>query len=55
MKPFLHIQNFLQENNISDYITVNFFGAYRAKKVNNENIKRYLRYLTETKKDKQFI
>ena len=27
----------------------------RAKKVNNENIKRYLRYLTETKKDKQFI
>lgn len=46
---------FLQENNISNYITVNFFGAYRAKKVNNENIKRYLRYLTETKKDKQFI
>lgn len=54
-KSAVEIQNFLQENNISDYITVNFFGAYRAKKVNNENIKRYLRYLTETKKDKQFI
>lgn len=54
-KSAVEIQNFLQKNNISDYITVNFFGAYRAKKVNNENIKRYLRYLTETKKDKQFI
>ena len=54
-KSAVEIHNFLQENNISNYITVNFFGAYRAKKVNNENIKRYLRYLTETKKDKQFI
>lgn len=54
-KSAVEIQNFLQENNISDYITVNFFGAYRAKKVNNKNIKLYLKYLTEITRGKQFI
>ena len=51
----IEIQQFLEKNNITNYITVNFFGAYRAKKVNNENIKRYLNYFTETRRNKQFV
>lgn len=51
----IEIQRFLQKNNIRDYISVNFFGAYKAKKVNSENIKNYLKYLTEITKGKQFV
>lgn len=43
----IEIADFLAKNNIKNYLAINFFGAYRAKKVNNENIKRYLKYLTK--------
>lgn len=49
------ITNFLKENGIKDYFTVNFYGAYRAKKVNNENIKRYLSYLDRITNHQQFV
>lgn len=41
----IEINTFLQENKIKNYIAINFYGAARVKKVNNENIKRYLDYL----------
>lgn len=40
------IQNFLQENNISNYIALNFFGAGSARRFNEKSIKSLLDYLT---------
>ena len=54
-KSAVEIERFLAENHIRRYITVNFYGAYRAKKVNNENIKKYLRYLTEVSESKPLV
>ena len=51
----VEIKAFLTQNNICDYSTINFYGAYRIKKVNNENIKKYLRYLTDMTNGKQFV
>lgn len=49
------IEDYLKENSIDNYITVNFYGAARIKKVNNENIKKYLSYLSEATNGKQLI
>ncbi|MGC7589151.1 glycosyltransferase family 9 protein [Bisgaard Taxon 46] len=43
----VEIAEFLQENKLEHYIAINFYGAARIKKVNDENIKRYLAYLTK--------
>ncbi|WP_424405329.1 glycosyltransferase family 9 protein [Pasteurella sp. PK-2025] len=43
----IEIAEFLQENKLEHYIAINFYGAARIKKVNDENIKRYLAYLTK--------
>lgn len=51
----IEIEQFLIKNNIRDYSTINFYGAYRIKKMNNENIKKYLRYLTDINNGKQFV
>lgn len=39
------IIEYLEKNNIKNYIAVNFYGAARTKKVNNQNIPKYLAYL----------
>lgn len=43
----VEIAEFLQENKLEHYIAINFYGAARAQKVNDENIKGYLAYLTK--------
>lgn len=49
------ISQFLAENALQNYIAVNFYGAARIKKVNDENIKKYLAYLTQVTKGKQLV
>lgn len=39
------IEGYLQENNLSHYVAINFYGAARAKKVSDENIPKYIEYL----------
>lgn len=51
----VEIDAFLKQHDIHNYSTINFYGAYRIKKVNNENIKKYLRYLTDISGRKQFV
>lgn len=51
----LEIIEFLQKNNIVDYVAINFYGAAKIKKVNDENIKRYLSYLSEVTQGKNII
>ncbi|STO71296.1 D-glycero-D-manno-heptosyltransferase LosB2 [Avibacterium paragallinarum] len=49
------IKLFLQDHQIENYIAINFYGAARIKKVNDENILRYLNYLTSILPNKKFI
>lgn len=49
------IKNYLEKNNIRDFIAINFYGAAKAKKVNNENISRYLDYLTKITQGKTLV
>ncbi|MFZ7317115.1 glycosyltransferase family 9 protein, partial [Avibacterium avium] len=49
------IQKFLDENRLGNYIAINFYGAARIKKVTDENIPRYLSYLTKISPDKKFV
>lgn len=54
-KSAVEIEDFLKKNHLENYIAVNFFGAYRAKKVTEENIKGYLRYLTHVANGQKFV
>ncbi|MDU8924846.1 glycosyltransferase family 9 protein [Pasteurellaceae bacterium LIM206] len=49
------INKFLSINKITDFISINFYGAARIKKVSDENIVKYLRYLTEVTKGKNIV
>lgn len=51
----VEISQFLAENRLKGYIALNFYGAARIKKVNDENIKTYLAYLTQATKDKPLV
>lgn len=51
----VEISQFLTENALQGYIAVNFYGAARIKKVNDENIKKYLSYLTQVTNGKQLV
>lgn len=51
----VEINTFLTDNKIRHYTAINFYGAYRIKKVNNENIKKYLHYLNERLNNKQLV
>lgn len=41
------IDTFLRDKKISNFIAINFYGAARIKKVSDENIIKYLKYLTK--------
>lgn len=41
----LEIQFFLEKNNLKNYISINFFGASSSRKINDENIIKYIEHL----------
>ncbi|HDR1255559.1 TPA: glycosyltransferase family 9 protein, partial [Pasteurella multocida] len=51
----VEISEFLQKNQLEKYIAINFYGAARIKKVNDENIKKYLDYLTQVSGGKKLV
>ncbi|QIM67916.1 glycosyltransferase family 9 protein [Basfia succiniciproducens] len=42
----IEISQFLEINQLKNYIAVNFFGGYRHKVMNKQNIEKYISYLT---------
>ncbi|HIF8804879.1 TPA: glycosyltransferase family 25 protein [Haemophilus influenzae] len=51
----VEISEFLQKNQLEKYIAINFYGAARIKKVNDDNIKKYLDYLTQVSGGKKLV
>ncbi|MGC6406520.1 glycosyltransferase family 9 protein [Bisgaard Taxon 45] len=51
----VEITEFLQQKQLENYLAINFYGAARIKKVNDENIKKYLDYLTQMTAGKKFV
>lgn len=49
------IQEFLQENQLDDFIAVNFYGSARNRKVNQENIQQYLAYFYQHFPNQKFL
>ncbi|MFZ7200701.1 glycosyltransferase family 9 protein [Avibacterium avium] len=49
------ITQFLQKNQLQNYLAINFYGAARLRKFSDENIKKFLRYLKSKKADRKII
>ena len=49
------VKQYLNKNNIKNYIAINFYGAARIRKVNNENIKKYITHLNTISHNKQIV
>lgn len=54
-KEHNEITQFLQKNQIQNYLAINFYGAARARKFSDENIKKILCYLKSKKSDRKII
>lgn len=54
-KSAVEIQQYLEENKLENYIALNFYGSAKIKKVNDENIKKYLSYISEKTNGKQIV
>ncbi len=51
----IEINKFLNENNLTEYIAVNFFGAANSRKINEQNIEKYLQYFHQSIPDKKIV
>lgn len=49
------IDDYLEENQLSNYIAINFYGAARAKKVSDENIPKYIEYLQKVTNNQPLV
>ncbi|OOF86266.1 glycosyltransferase family 9 protein [Rodentibacter ratti] len=54
-KAAIAISTFLKENQLKDYIALNFFGYFSMKKMSDENIITHLNYLTENIQSKKIV
>lgn len=49
------IAEYLDKNNLSHYIAINFYGAARAKKVSDENIPKYIEHLQKITQNQPLV